>query len=233
MAAAKSVKKKSPPKPKSNPETSGRPRHGLAYVISNNRIPDLFDKLRAAAVPDRLTAEFLRKLGFTSSNDRAFPGLLRKLGFVDASGVPTERYRKFKNRDHSAVALGEGMREAYQPVFAANEDAHELNRAPLAGIIASVTGADQSVVGYITSTFIALCRLATFGAESTPAEAPAITEGDTEDEKPPRPPGNASRDHQQTKSIDFRYNIEIHLPATSDVSVYNAIFHALRTNLLD
>ena len=30
----------------------------------------------------------------------------------------------------------------------------------------------------------------------------------------------------------FHYNIQIHLPATTDISVYNAIFKSLKDNLL-
>lgn len=32
-------------------------------------------------------------------------------------------------------------------------------------------------------------------------------------------------------SPDFHYNIQIHLPATTDISVYNAIFKSIRENL--
>jgi hypothetical protein len=34
------------------------------------------------------------------------------------------------------------------------------------------------------------------------------------------------------RELKFHYNIQIHLPATSDVGVYNAIFKSLKENLL-
>ena len=34
------------------------------------------------------------------------------------------------------------------------------------------------------------------------------------------------------KNTEFHYNIQIHLPATNDISVYNAIFKSLKENLL-
>jgi hypothetical protein len=47
----------------------------LPYLMAPKRFPELLVKLQAAAVPERVTYEFLKKLGFTSSNDRAFPKL--------------------------------------------------------------------------------------------------------------------------------------------------------------
>ena len=34
------------------------------------------------------------------------------------------------------------------------------------------------------------------------------------------------------RANEFHYNIQIHLPATNDISVYNAIFKSLKDNLL-
>ena len=47
-----------------------------------------------------------------------------------------------------------------------------------------------------------------------------------EQEKPPKSGGPA-------ESLQLRHNIEVHLPATKDIEVYNAIFKALKENLLD
>ena len=64
----------------------------IPYLLTNKRIPDLLQKIQTAAVPQRFTFEFLKKLGFSSSNDRAFVSLLKKLGFLDPSAAPTARY---------------------------------------------------------------------------------------------------------------------------------------------
>ena len=47
--------------------------------------------MQSAGVPEKFTFEFLKKLGFGSSNDRALPSLLKKLGFLDQTGSPTPR----------------------------------------------------------------------------------------------------------------------------------------------
>ena len=35
------------------------------------------------------------------------------------------------------------------------------------------------------------------------------------------------------RSLGLNYNIQIHLPATKDVEVYNAIFKSLREQIID
>ena len=35
------------------------------------------------------------------------------------------------------------------------------------------------------------------------------------------------------RPVDFSYNIQIHLPATKDIEVYNAIFKSLREHIID
>jgi hypothetical protein len=40
-------------------------------------------------------------------------------------------------------------------------------------------------------------------------------------------------DKKKPVSVAFRHNIEIHLPATTNIAVYNAIFKSLREHLVD
>jgi hypothetical protein len=60
------------------------------YMVSNNKIGPILEKIRTAAKPSKFTNEFLKHVGFTSSNDRAIIPLLKKLGFLSDDGVPTE-----------------------------------------------------------------------------------------------------------------------------------------------
>jgi hypothetical protein len=55
------------------------------------------DAIRTAGVPKRVTFEFLKTLGFTSSNDRPIIGVLKSIGFLDQNGVPTESYKAFRD----------------------------------------------------------------------------------------------------------------------------------------
>ncbi|MEP4986328.1 MAG: DUF5343 domain-containing protein, partial [Paracoccaceae bacterium] len=68
----------------------------FAYVMANKRIPDLIEKIKSASVPSQFSHEFLKQLGFTSSNDRGFISLFRSLGLTDSTGAPTDRYRELR-----------------------------------------------------------------------------------------------------------------------------------------
>lgn len=36
------------------------------YMVSNNKIAQIFDKIKTAAQPSKFTSEFLKNIGFTS-----------------------------------------------------------------------------------------------------------------------------------------------------------------------
>lgn len=86
-----------------------------------------------------------------------------------------------------------------------------------------VTGKDADGVGRIYNTFKALCNIASFDGIQTPDVA---EEKEDAPQVPVKPPVVAPR------ANEFHYNIQIHLPATNDISVYNAIFKSLKDNLL-
>jgi hypothetical protein len=50
-----------------------------------------------------------------------------------------------------------------------------------------------------------------------------------EDEPKHTPPPH----HLPATELNLRYNIEVHLPATKDIEVYNAIFKSLKEHLID
>lgn len=137
----------------------------LPYLMSPKRFPDLLSKLQTAAVPERVTFEFLKKLGFTSSNDRAYPTLLKRLGFLDPNGQPTDRYRAYRQKTHAKRVLADGIREVYADIFALHTDAHTQDREAIKGLVSRVTGREQRYVDLISTTFEILCENADFTTE--------------------------------------------------------------------
>ncbi|HEY9094653.1 MAG TPA: DUF5343 domain-containing protein [Hydrogenophaga sp.] len=204
----------------------------IPYLVSSKRLDELFSQIQSAAVPDRFTFEFLKKLGFSSSNDRALPSLLKKLGFLDASGIPTQRYRTFRSKSEAPFVLAEGIRELYSDLFSINENIHKESREKIKGAIARVSEAEDRYVNLMTNTFITLCSFANFSTKDQTTPNNPIT-------TPPIPEiqGNGTTTTPQNNTthiphkLAFRYNIEIHLPATTEIAVYNAIFKSLREHL--
>jgi hypothetical protein len=215
----------------------------LPYLMTTKRLPELFQKICSAAVPPRFSFEFLKNLGFASSNDRVLPSLLKRLRFLDASGVPTERYRHYRQTNESKRVLAQGVREVYSEVFAVNENADSVPREELKGIISRITGAEERYVGLMTSTFNALASLSDFtvAEEETEPDETDMTEVEEMTQKPSKrkkiePKEELTEDDSEQshrpRKIDFRSNIEIHLPATTNISVYNAIFKSIKEHLL-
>lgn len=208
----------------------------LPYLMAPKRFPELLAKLQTAAVPDRVTYEFLKKLGFTSSNDRAFPSLLRRLGFLDQNGQPTERYRAYRQKPQSKRVLAEGLREAYAPLFALHTDAHTEDREAIKGLVSRVTGREQRYVDLITTTFELLAKNADFTVAPEAPKEPIHRVADVKHEERRHAEKKAEKlpvdaVEKAARPISFSYNIQIHLPATTEIAVYNAIFKSLKEHL--
>lgn len=201
------------------------------YMISNNKIEPILAKIRSAARPQRVTAELLKKWGFTASNDRAMTRVLKVLGFLDENGAPTPEYDRLRDPTDWKAVLGERVKSAYGDLYSIDENIHNASDDEVSGAIARVTGKDEDLVSRYLATFRTLARLSQFdGAEPirTESEAKPRTERPVE---PPVSKPEVSMPVTHARS-SLHYNIQIHLPATNDVSVFNAIFKSLRENLL-
>jgi Family of unknown function (DUF5343) len=203
-----------------------------AYVLPVNRIADLFRKIQDGQAPERFTHQLLKDWGFTSTNDRAFIQLLKAPGFLTADGHPTRRYLEYRDHSRSKQALGQAMREAYGEVFLIKEHPTASDRRAIEGKFKSFHNVSDNVAGLMAKTFFGLLPLADLSANST--SEPTLTPLPT-DRAPIEVPVEP-RTAEQTKmvgSAGLHYNIQIHLPATKDVEVYNAIFKSLREHLFE
>ncbi len=191
------------------------------YMLSNNKIQPIISKIQQAARPAKFTLEFLRTLGFTSTNDRAFIPLAKKLGFLMDDGTPTTLYDQLKDVTSSAKILALQIRTLYADLFAINTEIQRASEQEIKGALSRVTGKDEDGVNRIYNTFKALCAIADFSGSIQVVHTEKV-----EEDSVPSPIQSESR------KTEFHYNIQIHLPATTDISVYNAIFKSLKENLL-
>lgn len=194
----------------------------LPYLASNKNIGPLFEKIASAKIPLKFTHEFLQNtIGLKGTNDRPLITLLRNFGFLDQSGTPTPKYALLKG-DKRKAALAGGIREAYAPLFNADENAHKLSGEKLKSLVAQVAGTDDDMTARIANTFAALTKLGDFETGSDFAE---------EKEKPGES-GNADKGKNTTPPqglrTEFHYNIQIHLPANGTEETYLNIFNAIR-----
>ena len=195
------------------------------YMTSNNKIAMIIESLQAAAKPAKFTLDFLRNMGYTSTNDRGIVPLFKKLGFLTDDNVPTVYYDQLRDKTTYKKILAARIRELYSELFTINVEIYKDNEANIKGAISRVTGGDEDSVKRVYSTFKALCNIADFSqspGDDMPVDNPHVDQDNA-------PMTSVTPNN---KSTEFHYNIQIHLPATTDISVYNAIFKSLRENLM-
>jgi len=200
------------------------------YMVSNNKIAPIFEKIKIAAQPQKFTYEVLKNLGFASSNDRAIIVVLKNLGFLNGEGVPTNYYRDLRDENRAKKILAQQIKDYYKELFSININMNAANDGEIKGAISRVTGKDEIDVKRMFATFKALCSYADFSN----IESQAVINSDepinyikAENILSNQEPSEVGLN----MSPDFHYNIQIHLPATTDISVYNAIFKSLKDNL--
>jgi hypothetical protein len=209
------------------------------YINSTGLITKIFQKIQEAKVPDRYTQDFQSTvLGYGSGSARPFIPFLKRMGFIEGDGRPTDIYRKFRNADSSGAAMAEAMRRGFSEIFKRNEYAYNLSPDKLKNLIVEVTGkekSDSSVKG-VTASFLACNSLADFDAALSGSDETYHDEEETPVIKT-HSTGNAlveyTRKPSSGKSLGLSYTINLNLPETDNIDVFNAIFRSLKENILD
>lgn len=202
-----------------------------SYVLATGRIPDLFRKIQDGQAPERFTNQLLKDWGFASTNDRAFIPLLKALGFLTAEGKPTQRYLDYRDHSKAKSVLGQGVREAYDDIFLIKEHPTASDRSAIEGKFKSFHNVSDHVASLMAKTFFSLLPISDLSKKSGAAtkEPSPLTKESTDE----RRETNNSTARMAAGFSGLHYNIEIHLPPTKDVEVYNAIFKSLKEHLFN
>jgi hypothetical protein len=202
---------------------------GLTYVTAPGNIEKALIGIRAAATPDQAAQDFVKNiLKIPGGSGNQMAAFLKKIGFVRPDGTPSEIYKRFRNPSSSGAAVAEALRIGYPALFQRNETWYTLNDEELRGLIVEETGQahDSSAVNLAMATIKGLKKYADFGA------ATRVTVVPPEDPKtlPPNPP--LPPQPPQNLGLNLGYTINLNLPPTSDIAVFNAIFKSLKEHLL-
>jgi len=190
----------------------------------------LFKKVQDGQAPERVTQLLLKDWGFKSTNDRAFVPLLKAIGFVTSDGKPTPRYLEYRDHSRSKQVLGQALREAYEDIFLIKEHPTTSDRSAIEGKFKSYHNVSDNLASLMAKTFFGLLPLADLSpkkSSSSPGGGVPAQEREA-DHAATLPP---AAEHANIIS-GLHYNIQIHLPATKDVEVYNAIFKSLKEHLV-
>ena len=208
------------------------------YLNAYGNIGRAFNKIKTAQTPPRFTQDFLAtKLDLSGGGARPLIPFLKRIGFIGSDGVPTDRYKRFRNSGQSGKAAAEALREGYKALYQVNEYVHDVSDKDLLGIVVQVTGLEQesSTARSIVQSFKALKEFAKFdseeGAESEEQSKKLENNYDEDSSDVERENGKV-HEARFVKGLGLSYTINLNLPATSDIKVFDAIFQSLKEHLL-
>lgn len=184
-----------------------------SYVQVYGQIPAFFKKIADGQAPDKFSRQYLKDLGFASSNFHAVIPLLKSLGFLSPDGTPTSRYHEYRNTARSARVMGQALREAYSDLFTIKARPLESDRELIEGKFRSAFNATPITSKLMASTFYALLGLADLSEPTDRESKKKETEEQLKGTIPPKPEKEPER---ITSGPSLHYNIQIHLPATRD-----------------
>lgn len=196
------------------------------YTVWPAKIPEYFAKFQEAGIPPKVDREWLKTVGFNSGNDGYIISVLKYIKFVDASNVPTETWKMYKDPTKARAVIAQAVKEGYKELFETYLDANRKDREALYAFFISKTGKAKVTVDYMVTTFLNLCQLADFEAEAPKIRVQPRAKSEVS--------GIPVAPLRPEKGIvpEIHVNIQLHLPATNDPTVYETLFKSLRKHLL-
>lgn len=208
----------------------------LPYVTSPGSIEKALNGIRTAATPERVSQDFVKTiLKIPGGSGNQTLSFLKKIGFVTDSGAPSDLYKMFRNPATAGKAAARALRIGYGALYKRNEYMHSLTDDKLRGLILEETGhaSDSAVATMIINCMKPLKKLAQHDESDDEAKDGELIQSAIK----PIPAEQASHAQlpphgTQSIGLNLSYTINLNLPATSDVAVFNAIFKSLKENLL-
>lgn len=203
-----------------------------AYLNTVKNFDSIINAVLTAKAPERFTGKFLEDLGFKSSNDRLVINVFKSLGLLDENGQPTQRYYDFLDQTQSKSIIAIGIQEAYEDLFNLRVDAQNMTSEEVKNKLKTLTQGQKGdrVIECMAKTFRVLCDYADWSSPLTTTDE-AVGQGKGEE-----PHQSSTRAQvsllKSNAHMDLHYNIQIHLPETTNMAVYDAIFQSLKKHLL-
>jgi hypothetical protein len=186
------------------------------YVQVYGQLGDFFQKISEGQAPSQFTHQYLKDLGFRSTNHRRFIPLLKALGFLSADGIPTPRYHEYRNKARSAHVMAEALREAYGDVFTIKARPSDVDKQMIEGKFKSSHNVSDHVAKLMGSTFYSLMTLADLDELSLSKPEKPVKEKEKKEN-----PKDQGPEQKFNAPPGLHYNIQVHLPATKDIEVFN------------
>lgn len=197
-----------------------------AYIYTTNpaKIREFLQTIQTAGVPDKLTLQQLSSLGFKSDNDKPLLRIMKAIGFVSSTGVPTDRWQSYRDKQVAGSVLAEGIKEHYEELFKTYPDAHVKDVEALRNFFSTSTKVSVRTLGLMRRTFRTLCELADFGAPSVREEVSRID---------PSQRLESTMVRKERPGYTININIQLALPSDAKKETFDAFFESMKKNLID
>jgi Family of unknown function (DUF5343) len=220
----------------------------LPYVTAPGNVDRALLGIKQAATPPTVSQDFVKTiLGIKGGSGNQMTAYLRKIGFAGPDGTPSSIYTRFRNPDPdvSGVAMAEALRIGYAALYTRNEYMHSLADEKLKGLVIEETGAggDSMTATMIVSCIKALKKYAVYAPKASALQVVDMQSHQKQHGASPNTgadtQGNgsgvsgSSQRGNEGIGLNLAYTINLNLPATSDIAVFNAIFKSLKENLLN
>jgi hypothetical protein len=201
----------------------------FTYTTVPGKIKPFLEKIRQVGVPPKASAQWLKSIGYLSSNDSSLVAVLKFIGLIDATGIPTGIWSNYRGAHHKKV-LGEAIRNGYAELFAVYPNAWEVETKDIEHVFSTSSSAGKQVISKTIATFNALCELAEFGtAENQPAPVIQTEPMHTSIAKP-----NSTHPHSVTTNgvnPSVHIDIQIHISPEASIDQIDQIFKSMAKHL--
>jgi hypothetical protein len=200
------------------------------YTSAPGALKRALEKIPSSEKPAIFNTDFLETiLGVTGGSGRPIPSILKSAGLLTGNGNPTELYAQFQTESGRSTAALHALKNAFGEIFRRNQYAHRADDTALLDLIVAVTGLPKTdgIVRSVLNTF-----------QVFQGYARNTREVDTSSAEPnDRPPAQTGIEATTTtinpnNGLGLIYNINIVLPETTNIEVYNTIFRSIKGNLL-
>ena len=210
-----------------------------SYLTSVKNFEGIMNSILGARAPERFTNKFLEDLGYKSSNDRLILGVLKSLGLLNDTGEPTQRYYDFLDQTQSKKVIATGIQEAYEDLFNLKRDAQNMSQEEVKNKLKTLTQGSKGdkVIDSMARTFKTLCDYADWSEIPINSQVNSTSASKNNDisEKPDYVVQNSPKSVEAkpiSNQLGLHYNIQIHLPETTNMAVYDAIFQSIKKHLM-
>ena len=210
-----------------------------SYLTSVKNFEGIMNSILGVRAPERFTNKFLEDLGYKSSNDRLILGVLKSLGLLNDTGEPTQRYYDFLDQTQSKKVIATGIQEAYEDLFNLKRDAQNMSQEEVKNKLKTLTQGSKGdkVIDSMARTFKTLCDYADWSEIPINSQVNSTSASKNNDisEKPDYVVQNSPKSVESkpiSNQLGLHYNIQIHLPETTNMAVYDAIFQSIKKHLM-